>query len=338
MVCRVLRFSALAGGLLLGAPAGAEPVVAPDPMAVAPGDAGLAPAVAPGALDPAAAVAPVASNPEPEAAGLTAEVLWRGHPVPVALVVGQERRIDFPEPIADLDVPQAVTAHSRLVLTPTGQLHWRAQTPFPVARVLATSISGTLYQLDVRADADGTPPPPLTIRDPVVAALTAPAAGNAATSAAATRAPDAVAAALIPDFLKGPDGHAPSTSPDYVVMTRFALAHHAGPNRLIPALDAQRAPLPPAAMREGLRVQDALLDVRPHASWKIGAYYVTTLRVTNRAGFPVAFDPRALRGDLRFAAALHPTLAPAGSGHQHTVWAVVTDQPFHRAVTAHVAH
>ena len=138
-------------------------------------------------------------------------------------------------------------------------------------------------------------------------------AARAATSAAATRAPDAVAAALIPDFLKGPDGHAPSTSPDYVVMTRFALAHHAGPNRLIPALDAQRAPLPPAAMREGLRVQDALLDVRPHASWKIGAYYVTTLRVTNRAAIAGAAERRDIGECIQAQVAHLPSERVAGN-------------------------
>ena len=321
MIDPVLRLrvgvGALTGGLLLGLFAGVA-------------TAATATVVAPVQAEPASADAVT----EPA----SADVLWRGLPLPVSLVVGQERRIDFPEPIADLDVPQAVTAHSRLVLTPTGQLHWQAQEPFPAARVLATSVSGTLYQLDVHAATQGEPPPPLVIRDPVVAALT-PSGHSAGVSAAPGGvAPDAVAAALIPDFLKGPDGRAPSAAPDYVAMTRFALAHYAGPARLIPALDAQRTPLPPTALRAGLRVQDAWLDVQPQASWKIGAHYVTTLRVTNRAGFPVAFDPRALRGDLHFAAALHSTLAPAGSGHQHTVWAVVTDQPFHRAVTAHVAH
>jgi len=255
------------------------------------------------------------------------------------LVVGQERRIDFPEPIADLDVPQAVTAHSRLVLTPTGQLHWQAQEPFPAARVLATSVSGTLYQLDVHAAAQGEPPPPLVIRDPVVAALT-PSSNSAGVSAAPGGvAPDAVAAALIPDFLKhGAPGATPADRPDYVALTRFALAHYLGPARAIPPLDARPAPVPPTLRQGGLRVQGALLAVRPLASWKVGAYYVTALGVVNRRSFPVDFDPRALRGDLRFVAALHPVLAPAGSGHQHTVWAVVTDQPFHRAVAADVPH
>jgi hypothetical protein len=152
-------------------------------------------------------------------------------------------------------------------------------------------------------------------------------------------APDPVAEALIPDFLKrGAAGAAPSDRPDYVALTRFALAHYVGPARAIPQLDAHAAPLPAIPMRAGLRVQAARLTVQPLAAWQVGAAYVTALGVTNRSAFPVDFDPRALRGDLRFAAALHPTLAPAGSGHQHTVWAVVTDQPFHRAVAADGAH
>ena len=311
--------------LLFAAPAGAEPGLAPEAAVAAEAD-----------RTPEAVVAP-ASDVAP--ASVAVEAQWRGLPLPVSLVVGQERRIDFPEPMADLDVPQAVTAHSRLVLTPTGQLHWQAREPFPAARVLATSVSGTLYQLDVRADKEGAPPPPLVIRDPVVAALTPAGAGGVATSAPGGVAPDAVAAALIPDFLKhGAPGATPADRPDYVALTRFALAHYLGPARAIPPLDASPAPVPPALRQGGLRVQGALLAVRPLASWKVGAYYVTALGVVNRRPFPVDFDPRALRGDLRFVAALHPVLAPAGSGHQHTVWAVVTDQPFHRAVAADVAH
>ena len=312
--------------LLFAAPAGAEPKMAPEAAVAAPE----------ADLTPEAVVAP-ASDVASES--VTVEAQWRGLPLPVPLVVGQERRIDFPEPMADLDVPQAVTAHSRLVLTPTGQLHWQAREPFPAARVLATSVSGTLYQLDVHAAAQGEPLPPLVIRDPVVAALT-PSSNSAGVSAAPGGvAPDAVAAALIPDFLKhGAPGATPADRPDYVALTRFALAHYLGPARAIPPLDASPAPVPPALRQGGLRVQGALLAVRPLASWKVGAYYVTALGVVNRRPFPVDFDPRALRGDLRFVAALHPVLAPAGSGHQHTVWAVVTDQPFHRAVAADVPH
>ena len=185
MIDPVLRLrvgvGALTGGLLLGLFAGVA-------------TAATATVVAPVQAEPASADAVT----EPA----SADVLWRGLPLPVSLVVGQERRIDFPEPMADLDVPQAVTAHSRLVLTPTGQLHWQAREPFPAARVLATSISGTLYQLDVHADGQGAPLPPLVIRDPVVAALTSAGAGGGATS---------VPGAVAPDWCR--DGWRPRTTP-----------------------------------------------------------------------------------------------------------------------------
>jgi len=59
---------------------------------------------------------------------------------------------------------------------------------------------------------------------------------------------------------------------------------------------------------------------------------VTALGVYNRATAAVPFEPRALRGELLFAAALHPTLGPQGSGHNGTVWAVVTRRPFNQAL------
>lgn len=86
-----------------------------------------------------------------------------------------------------------------------------------------------------------------------------------------------------------------------------------------------------------LRVQSADLAVRPLAQWKIDPYYVTAVGVYNRSAFEVPFEPRALRGELRFAAALHPALGPAGGGHSGTVWIVVTDQPFNRAVSGHAS-
>ena len=45
-------------------------------------------------------------------------VTWQGDPIPIALKVGIERRIDSPEPIAEIHVPREVEQRSRLVLTP----------------------------------------------------------------------------------------------------------------------------------------------------------------------------------------------------------------------------
>ena len=76
-----------------------------------------------------------------------------------------------------------------------------------------------------------------------------------------------------------------------------------------------------------LRVQAHTLTIRPLAQWKVGDRYVTALGVVNRGPAEVLFDPRALRGDLRFAAALHPRSAPPEAVITAAFWAVVSDQP-----------
>lgn len=296
--------------------------------------ADLAAAVAPdgAAATPAVTEAGAAEAPPVGDAPPATRVPWRGDPVAVALKVEAERRIDFPEPIADLDVPKDLERQSRIVLTPAGHLHWTARAPFPPARVLATSVSGTLYQLDVGARAEGAAPERLVLADPVLDAAT-----TAQASAPDARARlDRAAGALIPEFLKdAPAGRSGGSS--YAALARFALARYSGPARLIPQLDAHRVAVRPVATRAWLRVQAAALEVRPLAQWQVGDRYVTALGVYNRGPWPVPFEPRALRGDLLFAAALHPMLGPQGSGHNGTVWAVVTEKPFNQAVAADVA-
>ena len=246
-----------------------------------------------------------------------------------------ERRIDFPEPIADLDIPQPVSATSRVVLSPTGQLHWLAQAPFTSARVLATAVGGALYQLDVSARAEGATPERLVVRDPALEA-SVQAQTNAPTDPARL---EAAAAALIPDFLRptppGAAGHPPRAS--YAALARFALAHYSGPARLIPKLDATPMAVRPIAVRDWVRWPVAGLRIQPLRQWKAGKLHVTALGVDNPSARPVPFEPKALRGRLLFAAALQPTLEPAGSGHHGTVWAVVTEQPFNQAVLPHAA-
>jgi len=290
-------------------------------------------AVAPAATRPQALetawqgnpVAPAATDPQ------ALETAWQGNPIAVPLKVHHERRIDFPEPVADLDVPQAVGSRSRIVLTPTGQLHWTAREPFDPVRVLATSVSGALYQLDVSARAEGEAPDRLILRDP----LTPEAVDSVAVAPGDPAHLERVAEALIPDFLKADSRQGRSGAPGYAALARFALAHYHGPERLIPRLEAHRVPVQPVDTRQWLRIQATALDVRPLAQWQSGALYVTAVGVENRSAQPITFDPRALRGDLAFVAVLHPTIAPMGSGHHGTVWAVVTHQPFNRALNHH---
>jgi hypothetical protein len=344
-----LRRAGCAVALALAlAPAHAQTPLAP-PASTAPpvGETALAPATLPSAgadtATMAAAVAPVPSaasvpDPGPSAPStggeaLAVQAVWQGDPIPVALKAGVERRIDFPEPIADLDIPQPASAVSRVVLSPAGSLHWLAREPFGAARVLATAVSGALYQLDVSARAEGATPERLVVRDPALEA-SVQAQTNAPTDPARL---EAAAAALIPDFLRpappGASGHPPRAS--YAALARFALAHYSGPARLIPKLDATPMAVRPIAVRDWVRWPVAGLRIQPLRQWKAGKLHVTALGVDNHGSRPVPFEPKALRGRLLFAAALQPTLEPAGSGHHGTVWAVVTEQPFNQAVLPH---
>ena len=332
------------------APADAQPpLLRSPPASTAPrwGETPLASVTVPSTgTDPAtmaAAVAPAASVTsapavDPSAAstggeGPAVEAVWQGHPIPVVLKVGVERRIDFPEPIADLDIPQATSDLSRVVLSPTGQLHWLAREPFAPARVLATAVSGALYQLDVSAQAEGSAPDRLVVRDPVLEA-SVQAQANAPTEPARL---EAAAGALIPDFLRqappGASGRTPRAS--YAALARFALAHYSGPARLIPKLEATPVAVRPFAVRDWVRLPAGGLQIRPLRQWKAGTLHVTALGVDNPSAQPIPFEPKALRGRLLFAATLHPTLEPAGSGHNGTVWAVITAQPFNQAILPH---
>ena len=169
----LLALAVLVGPTPAGAGAGADALstaVAPLPQTPRAGPTGPDGADGP---DGPALGRPAAAAPRPTG------VTWQNEPVAVALKVGAERRVDFPEPIADLDVPKELERQSQIVLSPAGQLFWTARAPFAPARVLATSVGGTLYQLDVAARPEGEAPGPLAIADPVLDAAAAAKAGAA---------------------------------------------------------------------------------------------------------------------------------------------------------------
>ena len=312
-------------------------VIALCPFAVQAGDGQVSAAEVAAAVTPtsASSVDPgpaPASPPDPVPTSATdaasdTRIMWQGDPIPIGLKVQVEQRIDFPEPIAEISVPREIEQHSRIVLTPTGHLHWTANTPFASTRVLATSVSGSLYQLDVTARPDGVASGRIVLNDPV---LDAAALAKAHTPDDRAKREQA-AAQLIPKFLQQGAGAPSSDKPSYVTLSRFALAHFTGPRRLIPQLDAIRVAVRPMKTQAWLRVQSSALTLQPLAQWKAGDRYVTVLGALNRSAAEIAFDPRAFRGDVLFAAALHPTLGPRGSGHNQSVWVVITSQPFNRA-------
>ncbi len=243
-------------------------------------------------------------------------VIWEQDPIPVELLVSSEQRVNFPESIAHLDVPEELSQSADLLMSAKGVLLITIRTPIQSTRVFATSVTGSVYLLDISATESATPKV-ITIIDPAIEAaiLAAKREGE------------------VPPFLSEsrtlPTPHRPS----YVVLSRFALSHHIGPERLIPE--------PPAGDVTSVSVKPIKLDrfvrfnrdiaAQPLKQWKIGAYYVTTIRVVNQGPDRYQFDPRGLRGEFVFVATLSTVLEPAGLASE-TVWSVISKKPFSLAV------
>ncbi len=245
------------------------------------------------------------------------QLIWDEDPIKLQVPVNGEKRINFPEAIAHLDVPDALQAASKILLTPTGVLHWTMLEAVKNGRVFATSISGSVYILDISSSDDANTQT-VTIVDPAVVAL------------ANQRAEDADQSE-VPGFLQ-PNKETVALPPTYIQMSQFAIAHHMGPERLIPKLNgAQRIAIEKVNLEHFIRMSQEI-EVNPLAQWKVGSLYVTTLGIKNNGRSEYQFDPRALRGEIKFVASLHPTIERQSSRHNETVWALVTPTPFSRAV------
>lgn len=249
-------------------------------------------------------------------------IIWQGDPIHVQLKPKQELRINFPEPIVELDVPEALEQSSQIVLTPTGELFWTANGEFRKTRVLATSVSGVLYQFDVETHPRRQTQSPLTIIDPVLLQTTPQPPTQRALN-------EAAAEAIIPSFLKNNGaGQSRQAANSFVKLSRFAFSHYAGPQRLIPNIGATQVEVRSVPNTELLRGLISALSVRPLAQWQVADRYVTALGVFNKSTQSISFDPRVLRGNFLFAASLKPQLR-SKSG---TVWTVISTKPFNEAI------
>ena len=291
-------------------------------------------------------------------------VVWQDNPINIALKTGVERRIDFPEPVVEIDAPQTLTDNSRILLKPDGKLFWLPNADFDKTRIMVTSITGSIYLFDVTANAEGREDM-MQVIDPainghVISATHLANATQTDTVADSTPANAAMAAPIkerpavdtlppgLPDFLK--TNHATTatassraSAPDpsqtgqttqdigYIEMARFAMAHYTGPARLIPSYPASRIGVKPIT-KPWLRVMGHRIRAKPLGQWQMSGKYVTAIVVRNQDRTPLSWDPRALRGDFEFASALHSVIAPAGHIGDESLWVVVSARPFNEAV------
>lgn len=199
-------------------------------------------------------------------------MLWQNDPLKIPILVNTERRIDFPEPIVDINMSAAENKVSEMLLTPEGRLFLKPTEVYAPARLKAVSVTGALYLVDIESKAEGSEVSSETvvIIDPVIHAagggMTGAGTGNRPSAMPLSNNPNVAAGNQagqgqggqivgnsnapnldnLPDFLRkdmtlsggNGGGNTANAAPDYIAMARYAMAHFAGPKRLIPQMAA----------------------------------------------------------------------------------------------------
>lgn len=228
---------------------------------------------------------------------------WERLPLPVPLVVGEERVL-FIERNVRLGLPPSLDGRLR-AQSAGGAVYLRASAPIETTRIqLRDAESGELILLDIsaRAAEDGTSP-----LEPVRIVL-----GGTDRPRAEKNAPAG-----------NTDAPAPET-PIPVTLTRHAAQSLYAPLRAIEPAPGivpvkPRADLPLETLMPGPPIRATAL-----AAWRRDDFWVTAVKLTNTSGYWLDLDPRALQGDFVTAAFQHAALGPAGAPEDTTVVYLVT--------------
>ncbi|CCJ47854.1 Putative secreted protein [Bordetella parapertussis Bpp5] len=237
---------------------------------------------------------------------------WERLPLPVPLVVGQERVV-FIDRNVRVGVPASVGDHLR-VQSAGGAIYLRASESIPPTRLQLQDVeSGALILLDIAAEPakDGQAPlEPVRIVD---AEAPAKRYGGGAASGADEQA-DAPAGKSVPR----------RETPVPVVLTRHAAQNLYAPLRTVEPV----AGIGRVNLRRGLALDTLLPTLPVHAralaAWRLEDQWVTAVRLTNTSARWLDLDPRALQGNFVAATFQHPNLGPAGTASDTTVLYLVT--------------
>ncbi|HEJ5408211.1 TPA: TIGR03749 family integrating conjugative element protein [Pseudomonas aeruginosa] len=237
---------------------------------------------------------------------------WERLPLPVPLVVGQERVV-FIDRNVRVGVPASVGDHLR-VQSAGGAIYLRASEPIPPTRLQLQDVeSGALILLDIAAEPAKDGQAPLEPVRIVEAEAPAKRYGGGAASGADEQA-DA------PADKSGPRRETPVP----VVLTRYAAQNLYAPLRTVELV----AGIGRVNLRRGLALDTLLPTLPVHAralaAWRLEDQWVTAVRLTNTAARWLDLDPRALQGNFVAATFQHPNLGPAGTPSDTTVLYLVT--------------
>jgi integrating conjugative element protein (TIGR03749 family) len=236
---------------------------------------------------------------------------WQRLPLPVPLVVGEERVV-FLDRNVRVGMPAELAERLR-VQSAGGAIYLRASEVIPPTRLQLQDVeSGALILLDVAAETGREGQAPL---EPVriVVEETAERHDGVSPAAASPGKPSSPPASV-----------SPRDTPVPVMLIRYAAQNLYAPLRTVEPV----AGISRVALRRNLGLDTLLptLPVRARAlaAWRLADQWVTAVVLANVSAFRLDLDPRALQGDFVAAAFQHPTLGPAGEPADTTVVYLVT--------------
>ena len=245
--------------------------------------------------------------------GHALEILrWERLPLPVALVVGEERVV-FIDRNVRVGVPASVGAHLR-VQSAGGAIYLRASEPIPPTRLQLQDVeSGAMILIDIAAEPAKEGQAPLEPVRIVEAEAPAKRYGGGATRGA-DEPTDASADKATP--LR--------ETPVPVVLTRHAAQNLYAPLRTVEPV----AGIGRVNLRRELKLDSLLpalpVHARALAGWRLDDQWVTAIRLTNASARGFDLDPRSLQGNFVAATFQHPNLGPAGTPSDTTMLYLVT--------------
>lgn len=241
---------------------------------------------------------------------------WERLPLPIPLVVGQER-IVFVEENVRVGVPNSIKNKLR-VQSANGAIYLRAsETIEPTRLQVQSATTGELMLLDIAATPATESKSELEPVKVVRGDLPATKYGSASVESRSSEADE-------DDEEDSGERDAPRTTPVPVVLTRYASQSLYAPLRTIEAVDG----ISQANINPSLDLS-TLLPTQPVqatalAAWKLDDYWVTAVRLKNLSAVRIVLDPRELTGDLRAATFQHQYLGNRGSETDTTVAYLVT--------------
>jgi integrating conjugative element protein (TIGR03749 family) len=235
------------------------------------------------------------------AASLPAHALeimhWARLPLPVPLIVGQERAI-FIDRNVRVGTPAAL-GERLSVQSAAGTVYLRAREPIEPTRLqLQDAENGTIILLDISAEAAHAGQAPF---EPVRIIVSPPQSQDEADATPPVR-----------------------ETPPAVALTRYAAQSLYAPLRTVePVPGITRANLPADLPLENL-MPTLPVQARALASWRLGELWVSAVRLQNTSPRRLELDPRALLGDFVAASFQHTHLGPTGTPEDTTAVYLVT--------------